>query len=250
MPDVISAALATPGLGWLVAGAFLAGIVRGFSGFGTAMVFLPVAGQVLSPISAITAMIMMDIIGPLPNVPRALRDAQLADVRRLVLAALLALPVGLAVLLAIPTEVFRYAVSVASLLLLVILVAGIRYQGRLTSGLVYATGGVAGFLGGSCGVVGPPVILFYMASPLPARAIRANTLLFLLITDFGTLALYGATGWLAGQAIVIGLLLIIPYTLANILGAVIFDKGKEGIYRAVAYIIIAGSALAGLPLWD
>jgi len=214
------------------------------------MVFLPVAGQVLPPISAITAMIMMDIIGPLPNVPRALREGQLADVRRLAVAALLALPVGLAVLLAIPPEIFRYVVSVASLGLLVALVAGLQYQGPLTPGLVYGTGGIAGFLGGVCGVVGPPVILVYMASSLPARVIRANTLLFLLITDIGTLALYGATGWLATQAIVIGSLLIVPYTLANILGAAIFGKGKERAYRTAAYLIIAGSALAGLPLWD
>ena len=214
------------------------------------MVFLPVAGQVLPPISAITAMIMMDIIGPLPNVPRALREGQLADVRRLAVAALLALPVGLAVLLAIPPEIFRYVVSVASLGLLVALLAGLQYQGPLTPGLVYGTGDIAGFLGGVCGVVGPPVILVYMASSLPARVIRANTLLFLLITDIGTLALYGATGWLATQAIVIGSLLIVPYTLANILGAAIFGKGKERAYRTAAYLIIAGSALAGLPLWD
>ena len=55
--------------------AFLAGLVRGFSGFGTAMVFLPIAGQILTPFQAVTAMIVMDAIGPLPNVPRALKVA-------------------------------------------------------------------------------------------------------------------------------------------------------------------------------
>ncbi len=250
MPDALAQALALPGLGWLVAGAALAGIVRGFSGFGTAMVYLPIAGQILSPVGAITTMILMDVVGPLPNVPGAVKDAQVNDVRRLTVAALAALPVGLAVLLAVPPEFFRYAVSVLSLMLLAALLAGFRYEGKLTTGKVYATGGLGGFLGGACGVVGPPVILMYMASTLPARVIRANTLLFLLLMDFGIMALYALTGQLSGQAVLIGLLLIVPYTLANMLGAVLFDKGREGVYRAVAYVIIAGSALMGLPLLD
>ena len=39
---------------YLVVGGLLAGLVRGFSGFGTAMVFIPIAGQVLSPIATLT----------------------------------------------------------------------------------------------------------------------------------------------------------------------------------------------------
>ena len=33
------------GFYWILTAAFVAGVVRGFSGFGSAMVFLPLAGQ-------------------------------------------------------------------------------------------------------------------------------------------------------------------------------------------------------------
>ena len=52
---------------YLVLGAVLAGLVRGFSGFGTAMVFIPIAGQVLSPVATLIVLLVMDLIGPLPN---------------------------------------------------------------------------------------------------------------------------------------------------------------------------------------
>jgi hypothetical protein len=49
---------------------------------------------------------------------------------------------------------------------------------------------------------------------------------------------------------VIGALLLIPYTLANIAGAAMFNPEREGTYRLIAYVIIAASAVSGLPIWD
>ncbi|MBT8410013.1 MAG: sulfite exporter TauE/SafE family protein [Alphaproteobacteria bacterium] len=243
-------ALATGDLIWLVAAALVAGLVRGFSGFGTAMVYLPVAGQVLSPFEALTTLIAMDIIGPLPNVPRALRDGNPADVLRLATGLLVALPFGVWALTVVPAEAFRYGVSLAALLLLSLLIAGVRYRGVLTPKLVFCTGGVGGLMAGSVGLPGPPVILLYMASPLPASAIRANITLYLILADIGLLAVLWLFGQLVLSAVMIGLLLILPYMAGTIAGAAIFRPEQEKTYRAAAYVIIAVSALSGLPVWD
>ena len=45
-----------------------AGLVRGFSGFGTAMIYLPVASQFLTPFEALITLMVMDFFGPLPLV--------------------------------------------------------------------------------------------------------------------------------------------------------------------------------------
>ncbi|MEL6700835.1 MAG: TSUP family transporter, partial [Pseudomonadota bacterium] len=95
----------------LGAAAALAGLVRGFSGFGTAMIFLPVAGRVLGPFEAIVALIVMDIIGPIPLIPRAWRDADKRALGWLVGAMCLTLPIGLAVLSVAPEVLFRWLVS-------------------------------------------------------------------------------------------------------------------------------------------
>ena len=158
----------------LMAAALTAGLVRGFAGFGTAMIYLPVAGQILSPFAALTTLIVIELTGPLPIVPRALRDGHPADVLRLGVGLVLAMPVGVYTLTLVAPEVFRYGVSIAALLLLLCLISGLRYRGRLTPPMVYGTGAMGGFLAGSVGLPGPPVILLYMASPLPVSAVRAN----------------------------------------------------------------------------
>ncbi len=248
--QALLAALHTEGIWLLVAGVFLAGLVRGFSGFGTAMVYLPIAGQVLSPFEALTTLITMDLIGPLLNIPKAMRTGAMGDVRRLLLGTLIGLPVGVWMLSLVAPEVFRYGVSLIALLLLAILLAGLRYRGILTKRLIFGTGALSGLLAGSVGLPGPPVILLYMASPHRAAVIRATIMVYLIAADVLMLGMLALNGYLVGTAVVLGLILAIPYTIGNLSGAAIFHPKAERVYRAVAYIIIAVSALNGLPLFD
>ena len=234
----------------LASAAFVAGLVRGFSGFGTALVYLPLAGQVLSPFAALTSMVVFDLLGPLPNLRRALRDGEPADILRLLAGLAVALPLGLWLLTRSDPTLFRYAVSLGALALVACLVSGLRYRGRLTPPLVYGTGGLAGLLQGIAGLPGPPVILFYMASTRPAAAVRANTLLCLLVTNLAMLAGLASFGRLEGGAVALGAALILPNLAGNVLGARLFRPERETLYRRVAYAVIAASAVSGLPLLD
>ena len=250
MPETFAAALATEGLLFLAVGAFLAGIVRGFTGFGTAMVFMPIAAQFLGPFEALTAMLVMDLVAPLMHVPRALRDGQPKDVVRLGVGALLAVPMGVFLLTLVQPETFRWGVSVTSFVLLVLLISGVRYRGILTRKLIYIAGGFGGFFAGSVGLPGPPVIMLYMASTLPVSAVRANLMLYLILADLILVGVLWAGGLLVFAALAAGALMILPYLAGNWGGAALFRPQAEKIYRWVAYIIIACAAISGLPIWD
>ncbi len=247
---MVAQALAVPGLWWLIGGVVVAGVVRGFSGFGTAMIFLPIAGQFLSPFAALTVLVVIDLFGPLPNVPRALRDGHPGDVARLGVGLFVAMPFGVWALSLVAPEVFRYGVSAVTLVLLILLVAGVRYRGALTRAMIFGTGALGGVMGGSVGLAGPPVILLYMASTQPPAVIRANTLIYLMLADVVLLGLLVAFGEFVLSAVALGLVLTVPYLLGNIAGAAIFRPESERLYRLAAYAIIATSALRGLPIWD
>ena len=60
----------------------------------------------------------------------------------------------------------------------------------------------------------------------------------------------GLRGHLRLSAVALGVVLILPYTLGNWIGARIFRPEAERMYRIAAYVIIAISALHGLPIWD
>ena len=250
MPEWLAGAFGTPGLLFLFIGAFMAGLVRGFAGFGTAMIYLPVAAQVLSPFEAITTLLVKDLIGPLINVPRAMREGQPPDVLRLAVGAVLGLPIGVWILSQVAPEVFRWTVSAAALFIVFALVTGLRYRGQITKPMIFGTGFLGGILGGSAGLPGPPIILLYMSSTLPVATIRANNTLYLILADILLIAVFWWNGYLVPAALLLGALVILPYTVGIWAGSAIFRPEAEKQYRLAAYVIIAGSALLGLPLWD
>lgn len=250
MPDLLAQAMTTPGVAWLALAVIVAGLVRGFAGFGSAMIIMPVAASVLSPVEAILFMTAAELIGPLPNLPDALREGAPREVGRLLLGVLIGMPLGLWGLSLMSPEGFGWIVSGVVLGLLVLLLAGWRYHGPLGAKLVTATGALGGFMTGFAGIAGPPVILLYMASRRPAAVIRANFLLYLLGIDLMLFAMLAATGQVVWGVLVLGLLAAVPNLIANIIGARLFDPSRERLFRAVAYIVIAASAILGLPLWN
>jgi uncharacterized membrane protein YfcA len=250
MPDAIASALQTEGLIWLLVAVIAAGLVRGFSGFGSAMVMMPVAATILSPFAAITFLTVVELVGPLPNLPDALRQGHRADVLRLLIGSVVALPLGILGLSHFTPEFFNWVVSTVVLALLALLVAGWRYSRSLSNGTMIAVGGLGGFLSGISGLAGPPVIMLYMSTRLSAQVIRANFLLYLLGIDILMLAAFALLGHLQFSAILIGVLLMVPYVLANTIGGRLFRPGMEGQFRAVAYVIIVASAMLGLPIWS
>ncbi|MEM6305621.1 MAG: sulfite exporter TauE/SafE family protein [Pseudomonadota bacterium] len=249
MPDILAQAFQTEGLIWLVLAVAVAGLVRGFSGFGSAMIIMPAAAAVLSPVEAVIFLSMVELLGPLPNLRAALRDGAPREVGLLVLGAVLALPPGLWWLTRVDPTVFGWAVSLIVLGLLALLMTGWRYRGKLTRPLTVGTGALGGFMTGFSGIPGPPVIMLYMASTLPIKVIRANFLLYLLGIDLILIPMLLAAGLMAWDIVVLGLLVGLVNVSANWLGAKLFDPKAEQVFRAVAYMIIAASALLGLPIW-
>ncbi|WP_299414889.1 sulfite exporter TauE/SafE family protein [uncultured Sulfitobacter sp.] len=249
MPDILASALDTDGLIWLVAAVFVAGLVRGFAGFGSAMIIMPVASTVLSPVEAVIFLICAELVGPLPNAPAAWRDGEPREVGLLVLGAIIALPLGIWALTTMDATVFGWVVSIAVITLLALTVSGWRLKGALTRRLTVTAGALGGFMTGFAGIPGPPVIMLYMASMLPVSVIRANFLLYLVALDFLLFPMLWALGLMNWPIAFLGLLVGIPNLVANMLGARLFDPNRERLFRTVAYLVIAASAIVGLPLW-
>lgn len=244
-----SAALATEGL-WLLMGVVLvAGAVRGFTGFGTAMVFMPFAAAVLPPVWALIVMLVFDIAGIPPLVPRALKDADRGDLILLSLGVVIAAPVGIVMLSRFESDAFSWVLAVIVLLLLAALASGWRYHGQLHRWAVSLIGSLGGFLAGLSGLAGPPVILFYMSRPLPVRVIRANILLFLVLADILTLLALAVAGLLEATPLAIGVLMILPYIAGGLIGAALFNPAYEKLYRLIAYGLIFAAAVVNLPIF-
>jgi uncharacterized membrane protein YfcA len=183
-------------------------------------------------------------------VPRAFREADRREVLVLAGAAILTAPVGVWLLTLVERGVLRWAVSVAAILTLTALVTGWRYHGRVRGPGLFGIGGTAGVLGGTTGLTGPPVILFYLAGTRPAAIVRANTILFLALLDIGIVANMVTRGLIDGGAVALAAAMALPYGTGIVTGQRLFHPDLETAYRRLAYAVIAVAILSGVPLFD
>ncbi|MBD3625397.1 MAG: TSUP family transporter, partial [Rhodobacteraceae bacterium] len=135
MPEALtsglSGALAQPGLYWLALTIGLAGVVRGFTGFGTALVYLPIASIFLSPAAAILSLVVLGLGSFIVLIPKAWPDAERRDVAVLSLGAVAAMPLGVALLTWLDDVTVRWAVASVAAITLVLLGSAWRYRGRI-----------------------------------------------------------------------------------------------------------------------
>lgn len=250
MAGVLAGALATPGLPWIALAFLAAGLVRGFTGFGTALIVMPVAAAYL-PMPVAIALVMFAGMFTWPLiVPRAFRTADRAEVLVMVAGAILAAPLGVWLLTWVERDVLRWAVSLAAAATLAALVTGWRYHGRVRGAGLAGIGAAAGVLGGTTGLTGPPVILFYLASTRPAAIMRANTILFLSLLDIGIVANMALQGLIDWAVLPLTAALAMPYGAGISVGQGLFHPDRGLIYRRLAYSVIAAAILTGLPLFD
>ena len=250
MPDWLAAALSVPGLGWMALTIGVAGIVRGFTGFGTALIFVPVAGQYLSPGDVIIVITLTGIASTSALLPRAWGQADRRDVALMAFAAMFTVPLGVWAMTSLPQDTIRWIVTGIAGATLMALVTGWRYRGAVTRPGLVAIGLGAGLAGGMTGLTGPVVILFYLAGVKAAQTVRANTILYLALLDvvvFANLLIAGVSNW---QMVVVAGILAVPYFVTSLIGQHLFDPRFEKTYRWAAYAVIAVAVVSGAPLFD
>ena len=155
MPDILATALATSGLVWLLLTIAAAGIVRGFTGFGTALIFVPVAGIFLEPQIVIALITLTGVASTAALLPRAWGQADRREVGTMGLAALVTVPLGLWLLTLLDREAVRWIVAGVAAVTLTALIAGWRYRGKVAMPGLLGIGAAAGGIGGLTGADGP-----------------------------------------------------------------------------------------------
>lgn len=250
MPEYLDQALATPGLIWLVFTISAAGVVRGFTGFGTALIFVPVAGIFLEPSRVVGVITVTGIFSTSLLLPRAWGQADRREVGVLIIAALITVPAGVWILGLSDRETIRWLVAIIAGVTLAALIMGWRYTGKMRLPGMLAIGAAAGLIGGLTGLTGPAVILFYLAGQASVQSVRANTILFLACLDVAIVVNLFLSGTLGAETAILALVLAVPYFGTTFIGQALFDPAYERLYRWAAYGVIGLALLSGLPIWE
>jgi hypothetical protein len=223
----------------------IAGVLRGFSGFGSAMILAPSLAALYPVKVAVPLIILLEVALSFQLLPAAVKQVVWREIGLLTLAALPGLVVGVLLLEVMPEATLRLAISGAIILFLCLLLANVRRRGPVTDAGLLATGALSGVANGASGVGGPPVVLYYLAGDGSAAALRATVICYFFALDVVSAGIFAARGLLTVQ--VVGLTVVsVPAAVLGVwLGSRWFAQASEATYRRVAYGLIAAVALIG-----
>lgn len=230
--------------------AMIAGIVRGFAGFGSGLILMPVASALIDPRLAVAIFLITDFVATAPLVPPAMRIANWSTVLPTAVAALICVPIGTFALVHSDPVLVRWGISLLTISMLFLLISGWRYRGKPHLLASFGVGATSGFLGGISQIAGPPIVTYWLSGPFPVSTIRANLITFFFFTSIGSFLAYFFNGLLTPTAIAVTIIIAPVYALAIWTGAHLHGRASETTFRIVAYILIAIAALTSLPVLD
>jgi uncharacterized protein len=248
--DLIPAGVPTGAAFAICVIAFISGTARGFSGFGSALIFMPLASSLAAPRLVAALLLVIDFIAAAPLVPNAWKQADRKATAIMVAGAFVGVPIGTWFLSRLEPVTTRWIISGFVTALLALLLSGWRYRGKDHPALSVAVGGVSGFCSGLAQTGGPPIVGYWLGRPIASHIARANILLFFGASDLFSLVSYALTGLITLESIRFSLLVGPIYGIGVGFGASLFGRASDRLFRVICYGLIVLAVIIGLPLLD
>jgi uncharacterized membrane protein YfcA len=228
----------------------LAGIVRGFSGFGSALIYIPLIAAIYDPRIAAVTLLITDTVASMPFTLSQTRRCNWREVTPVSVAAIATIPFGALALQYADPVILRWGIALLVIGLLTVLVSGWRYHVAPSVAASIGVGLVMGIGTGAVQISGPAAIIYWLGGPNSALVVRANLMVCFALLSIASIIVYYLRGLFTADVLLMSLVLGPVFIATMAAGAWLFRGAGDATYRRIAYIIIALSALVSLPLFD
>ena len=226
---------------------FGAAFVRGLTGFGMAIILVPLLGLIIPPGQAVVLGILLQLlIGP-SGLKVILADADRSTAIPIALIAMATTPLGMLALKATPADVARLLITIVAVAAFVAVLLPKHAEGHRPGRMAVAgTGLASGVLTGFAAMPGPPVVPFYLRRSLAPKVARASMMLIFLATAIaGTLSAW-AVGLATQRLVILSAVLFLPMWLGNRLGGLAFGKVPEAAWQGIVAIVLGLAGVAAV----
>ena len=225
---------------------FLAGFVRGYSGFGFSALCVASLSLVLPPAQVVPVILMLEVAASLAMLPQVRRDVDWRALAWLSLGAIAGTPFGVLFLAELPADAARIAISLLVLTACGLLLLGYRFRRTPGPKGSLATGLVSGLVNGVGAVGGLPVVIFLLAGAAGAAATRALLVAYLLLTNVYATGLTLNQGLMTWELLGRWVLALPALFLGTALGHRHFLKAQPESFQRFTLSLLIVLALLGL----
>ena len=225
--------------------ALLAGLVRGFSGFGGPAIMALVLTQFYSPLSVLTKVAIIDAMAYLLLLPTTAREFNRRVTAIATLAAFAGLPIGTYLLTELDPSVVKRAIAGTVAACVVVMLLGGRFRASPPVAVHLVVGVFAGVVFGAT-YIALVAMIFFFSLPASGAESRANAVYWGVLLTYVLIAMHMALGNITVDDLWRAALLGISYLAGTGAGVWCFRRTAERRFRRAVLWLLLGLATIGL----
>ncbi len=229
--------------------ALAAGLARGFSGFGAALIFVPLASMLIGPKQAAPILVLIDLVFAAHLIPGAWKLGDRREVVVMFAGALAGIPAGATILKGFEPLTLRWLIAAMAASMFLLIASGWRYHGKPHPAATVAVGAVSGLFSGIAQIGGPPVVSYWLGTGHEPRRLRANIILFFAASGALSFLTYLLGGLLSATVVKHAILVGPVYGIGTFLGTRVFGLASPRVFRLASLTLIALAVLLSLPVF-
>ncbi len=226
----------------VLAAVFAGGFVRGYTGFGSALIIVPGLAYLVGPREAVLMHAIIEIPVILGLIPAAIKSADRSVSVPMIAMLALTTPIGALILSSIDTGSLKIAISAAVLVMVAMLTVQKQVTALLGRGSTLAGGAIGGLIHGATAIGGPPIVTALVARGDSPDATRGNIIAVMSSVIFVSTVWFAVFGLFTREVLVIGAVVSPVCLLATMAGSYAFRLGGGRGHRTVSLIFLALTA--------
>lgn len=223
-----------------------ASVLRGFTGFGFAVVAVPLTSLVLPPQPVVAATLLMQVMIGARDCVAERHLADWRSVRRLVAGAVIGTPAGMWLLLHLPIASVRLGLGVMVLIATAITWRPVAHRGPLATGWALLAGACSGLSNGLAAMAGPPAIVYFLAAERDRTRMRSSLMAFFPLASLLAVPAAVWTGMLGLSSVLLAALGLPLMVVGGWFGTWLFRRYGQTAYRPIAIAALLLTAAAAI----
>ena len=222
------------------------GFLRGFIGFGSGLIMIPILSYFYSPVFAMVFNIVIEIPATIYLTFVGIKKSNLREITPMMFTMMLTIPFGTIFLVSVDEQIIRTLMSLLLIFFVILIATGWRIKSSITKYVLVLGGAISGLMQGATGMGGPPYVTVLLSKNDSDDVARANILVItsgLVISAIISLYYFGL---FTKDILLTGAISAPIYVFATYIGTKFFNYSGNKYFRNSSLIALGVVGLATL----
>jgi len=214
------------------------GFIRGFLGFGSGLITIPILSFLYSPIFAIVFNIIIEIPTTIYLTFIGAKTCKFREIAPMFFSMMVTIPIGTFFLISINEQIIKIFMSFLVIFFVILIASGWRLKSKITKYVLLISGILSGLMQGITGMGGPPFATILLSKGDSDNITRGNILI--MSTGIVISALFSMYYFslFTNELLLTGIIASPFYILASFSGAYFYNLSGSKYFRNISLLVL------------